>query len=255
MSDVLGYIKPASAFHTLKEWQTIAKRMLALQKQGIDTRGGFLNNHPELQSIIDQYFSFQFYVEEPRYELLTKKNVLDFVEDFINHRLWSLDEEYSSYFKNIWELKFSYFYSRGDIEPYVMLDESFTKQIYGSTNNVMPVKHYTSIKGLNTLQQAIESNNVFDISAFTMAERPFFRTESNIVVELLGNVRAGFKSDIKSFAIDNGRKACNLYRLGYPGESENNICYELESCQSAVETSLWNEYIVTPIKILNINRI
>ena len=255
MPEVKGYIRPASAFHTLKEWQTIAKRMLALQKQGIDTRGGFLNNHPELGSIIDQYFSYQFYVEEPRYELLTKKNVLDFVEDFINHRLWSLDEEYGSYFKNIWDLKFTYFYSRGDIEPYVMLDETYTTQIYGSTNNIMKLKHYTNAEGVNRLENAIESGNVFDISTFTMAERAFFRPESNLVVELIGNVRAGFKSDIKSYAIDNGRKACNLYRLGYPSDTENNICYELDSCQSSLETALWNEYIATPIKILNVSKV
>jgi hypothetical protein len=255
MEKVLGYIKPAASFHTLKEWQTIAKRMLALQKQGIDTRGGFLNNHPELHSIIDQYFSYQFYTEEPRYELLTKKNVLDFVEDFINHRLWSLDEEYGSYFKNIWDLKFSYFYSRGDMEPYVMLDETYTSQIYGTTNNVMQLKHYTSMEGVERIERAIESGNVFDISAFTMAERPFFRAESNLVVDFIGNVRAGFKSDVKSYVVDNGRKACNLYRLGYPSDTENNICYELDSCQSAVETSLWNEYIATPIKILKVSRV
>lgn len=255
MENVLGYIRPASAFHTLQEWQTVAKRMLALQKQGIDTRGGFLNNHPELHSLIDKYFSYQFYTEEPRYDLLTKKNVLDFVEDFINHRLWSLDEEYGQYFKNIWNLKFTYFYSRGDIEPYVLLDEEYTTQIYGSTDNIMQLKHYTDMDGVARLESALETGNVFDISAFTMAERAFFRKESNLVVEFIGNVRAGFKSDIKSYAIDNGRKACNLYRLGYPSDTESNICYELQSCQSAVETALWNEYIATPMQILKVSRV
>ena len=181
--------------------------------------------------------------------------MLDFVEDFINHRLWSLDEEYGRYFKNIWDLKFTYFYSRGDIEPYVMLDEEYTTQIYGSTNNVMQLKHYTDMEGVARLESALETGNVFDISAFTMAERAFFRKESNLVVEFIGNVRAGFKSDVKSYAIDNGRKACNLYRLGYPSDTENNICYELESCQSAVETALWNEYIATPMQILKVSRI
>ncbi len=255
MEKVLGYIRPATAFHTLREWQHVATRMLALQKQGIDTRGGFLNNHPELHALIDKYFSYQFYTEEPRYELLTKKNVLDFVEDFINHRLWSLDEEYGRYFKNIWNLKFTYFYSRGDIEPYVMLDEEYTTQIYGSTTNVMQLKHYTDMNGVVRLESALATGNVFDISAFTMAERPFFRKESNLVVDFIGNVRAGFKSDIKSYAIDNGRKACNLYRLAYPSDTENNICYELDSCQTAVETALWNEYIATPMQILKVSRI
>ena len=76
-----------------------------------------------------------------------------------------------------------------------------------------------------------------------------------LVVEMIGNVRAGFKSDIKSYAIDNGRKACNLYRLGYPSDTENNICYELDSCQSSLETALWNEYIATPMKILNVRKV
>ena len=48
-------------------------------------------------------------------------------------------------------------------------------------------------------------------------DRPFFRPLSNILVELVGNVRAGFRSDVKSIALDNGRRACNMYRLEYPG--------------------------------------
>ena len=56
-------------------------------------------------------------------------------------------------------------------------------------------------------------------------------------------------------AVDNGRRACNLNRLEYPGHDVNNICYELDSCDGAVRTSLWNEYIATPIKILSVSEV
>ena len=69
-------------------------------------------------------------------------------------------------------------------------------------------------------------------------DRPFFRPLSNILVELIGNVRAGFRSDVKSIALDNGRRACNMYRLEYPGRDVNNICFELDSCDASVKTSL-----------------
>ena len=72
----------------------------------------------------------------------------------------------------------------------------------------------------------------------------------NLIVTLVGNVRSGFRSDIKSMAVDNGLRACNLYRLEYPGHDVSNICYELESCDGDVRTSLWNEYIATPIQII-----
>ena len=35
----------------------------------------------------------------------------------------------------------------------------------------------------------------------------------------------------------------------------DNICRELESCDGDVRTSLWNEYIATPIKILGIEAV
>ena len=112
--------------------------------------------------------------------------------------------------------------------------------------------HYTSENGLARIQKAVQSGQGFDISTFTVAERPFFREESNLVVHLVGNVRAGFRSDIKSMAVDTGRRACNLYRLEYPGRDLNNICSELESCDGDVRTSLWNEYIATPIEIIDV---
>ena len=83
-------------------------------------------------------------------------------------------------------------------------------------------------------------------------ERPFFRKESTIRVTLEGNVRAAFRSDIKSLSTDSGRRACNLYRLEYPGKDINNICFDLERCDDTRRTHLWNEFIVTPIQIIDI---
>jgi hypothetical protein len=69
-----------------------------------------------------------------------------------------------------------------------------------------------------------------------------------------GNVRAGFRSDVKSFSVSNGQKAVNLYRLGYPGEDKDNLCTDLENdCNGELRTSLWNEFIVTPIEILGVS--
>ena len=98
--------------------------------------------------------------------------------------------------------------------------------------------HYTTEAHALNMVKVIESGqNTYDISSFTVAERPFFRESSNYIVEFIGNVRAGFRSDIKSFATSSGRRAVNLYRLEYPGKDLNNICYELESCDGSVRTS------------------
>ena len=95
----------------------------------------------------------------------------------------------------------------------------------------------------------------FDISAYTVAERPFFRKESNLIMEFEGNVRAGFRSDVKSFSVNNGRKCVNLYRLGYPTEGKDNLCSDLENdCNGELETSLWNEFIATPLRILGTSK-
>ena len=103
------------------------------------------------------------------------------------------------------------------------------------------------------IQRAIDSGDPFDISAYTVAERPFFRDKSNKIIEFEGNVRAGFRSDVKSYSVSNNRKCVNLHRLGYPGKDKDNLCTDLENdCNGELRTALWNEFIVTPIKILDV---
>jgi hypothetical protein len=258
---VRGYVKPASSFKPLHEWEAFVLRMIELQSIGLDTRGGEIScKHPrfcntadfeEFTSLIVEFFGFQMRTEVERYELLTLKNMLDFIEDFINHRFWALKKQYSSYVSDIDSLKFAYFYSRGDIEPYVLLDENWTNQIYGPTDVVKEVKHFTSEEGLQNLMQAIESGMSFDISTFTDAKKQFFDQNSTLIVTIEGVVRAAFRSDVKSFATDSGRRAMNLYRLDYPGDDLTNICYDLEDC-GPERTFLWNELIVTPMNILKV---
>lgn len=248
---VRGYMKPSSSFKTLVEWDIAVSRLLELQKEGVDTRGGVTQDQ-RLLDILDEFFSYQLNDEVERWDLLTQKNVLDFIEDFANHRFWGLEKEFGHYFSDINKLRFAYFYSRGDLEPYVMLDDEYTSQLYGSLYNPKHLCHYTTSRGVERLIDAIQSGPEFDISSFTVMERPFFREESNILVTFIGNVRAGFRSDIKSMALDNGRRACNMYRLEYPGRDVNNICHDLSDCDQPTKTSLWNEYIATPIEIVSV---
>ena len=251
-NEVRGYVKPDSAFFTLAQWEEFVDRMLHLQKLGQDTRGNGANMSEEVNRLVMQHFAFQLQVEVPRYDLLTQKNVYDFVEDFVNHRFWSFQRDFGHFFPDASRLRFAYFYSRGDLEPYVLLDEELTIQLYGSVWNPKRLCHYTTMEGVQRIQAAIDDGQPFDISCFTDAARPFFRPESKMVVTLMGNVRAGFRSDIKSFAVDTGRRCANLLRFEYPGRDKNNLCYELDSCDGELRTSLWNEYIATPISIVSL---
>jgi len=252
---VHGYIKPESAFHTLAEWKDFVEQILSFQKSGhyVSHGHGKLVGPERLISLINDFYSFQLTVDVERYDLLTTKNVLDHVEDFVNHRYWTLEKQFGQFFENMEELRFAYFYSRGDLEPYVLVDDVFTEQVYGSTNNPKVLYHYTHAEGVRRIQQAINSGDPFDISAYTVSERPFFREKSNKIMEIEGNVRAGFRSDVKSYSVSNGRKCVNLHRLGYPGDDKDNLCTDLENdCNGELRTSLWNEFIVTPIKILDV---
>ena len=254
---VHGYVKPEKAFHTLKEWEVFVNQILEFQKQGnyISYSHGELVGPEELISLVEEFYGFQLNVDVDRYDLLTSKNVLDHIEDFTNHRYWSLEKEFSQYFNNIDQLRFAYFYSRGDLEPYVLVDDSFTEQIYGSLDNPKVLYHYTHEEGVERIQRAIDSGDIFDISAYTVAKRDFFRSKSNLIMKFEGNVRAGFRSDVKSYSVSNGRKCVNLHRLGYPGKGKDNLCTDLENdCNGELKTSLWNEFIVTPQKILDIRK-
>ena len=112
---VHGYIKPESAFHTLAEWEIFVNQILKNQKEGnyISHGHGQLVGPKELLKLVDDFYGFQLTVDVNRYDLLTTKNVLDHIEDFVNHRFWALENEYGQYFKDMSELKFAYFYSSG----------------------------------------------------------------------------------------------------------------------------------------------
>ena len=245
---VRGYIKPTNAFHSLDAWEQIVNMFLRYQRMGVDTRDG--EEFPMELSMLVQSFFPLLDTEVERYDLFTKRNAMHFIEDFVNHRFWSLRRQFASYVPDIDILKFAYFYSRGDIEPYVLLDENWTMSIYGSLDIQKEVKHYTSEEGLQNLIDSIESGNAFDISTFTTQYKDYFDPDSNLCVTLIGNVRAAFRSDVKSFATTSGRRAMNLYRLDYPGE-DTNICYDLDDCEPD-QTHLWNEMIVTPTQILEV---
>lgn len=253
---VHGYIKPEAAFHTLVEWKSFVNKILGFQKKGhyVSYSHGNIVGPQELQDLIEEFYGFQLSIDVDRYELLTSKNILDHIEDFANHRYWALENEFSQYFENMNELKFAYFYSRGDLEPYVLVDDAFTEQVYGSVNNPKVLYHYTHQEGVERIQRAIDSGDPFDISAYTVAQREFFRAKSNLIMEFEGNVRAGFRSDVKSYSVSNGRKCVNLHRMGYPGNKDN-LCTDLENdCNGELKTSLWNEFIVTPVKILDVSK-
>ena len=252
---VHGYVKPESAFYTLAQWEDLfVNKVLSFQKQGhyISHGHGQVVGPQELQDLIEDFYGFQINVDVGRYDLLTSKNVLDHIEDFANHRYWSLKSEFEQYFDDISELRFAYFYSRGDLEPYVLVDDNFTRQVYGSTDNPKILYHYTHQEGVDRIKRAIEAGDPFDISSYTVAERDFFRAKSDLIMEFKGNVRAGFRSDVKSYSVSNGRKCVNLHRMGYPGD-KNNLCLDLQKdCNGELKTSLWNEFIATPMDILEV---
>ena len=253
MYKVRGYQKPEDSFHTIGEWERISKRFLDLQKGGSDTRGGVLPTDPKMMELIDTYFGYQLWVETDLYGDLTKKNVLDFIEDFVNHRIWGIRDEFGDYIKNINNDRIAFFNSRGAIEPYILLDKSFTKDTYGNVGSEVVTYHWTSEGGFRNLADSIRSGYSFSISTFTTQAKEFFRPESNILVKIRGELVAAFKSDVKSFATDRGNRAANLFRFSYP-DNENNLCTDLVDCTEN-KTSLWNEIIVKPISILDYKQV
>lgn len=249
MYAVRGYQKPEALFHTISDWETIAKEFLSLEKKGFDTRGGHIDDNPELVGLINKYFGYQLYIETELYEDLTKKNVLDFIEDFVNHRVWGLVDEFKDFISNIDNDKVAFFYSRGAIEPYILLDKQFTSDTYGDDDIEVVTFHWTSKEGLKNLVDSLQSKYTYAISTFTVQQKEFFRPESNVLVKLKGKLVAAFQSDVKSFATDRGNRAANLFRFSYP-DNENNLCRNWKECREN-KTALWNEIIVKPISILD----
>lgn len=258
--EIRGYLHPESCFATISEWEAIANKFLALQKKGKDTRDGNIDEDPKLAELIMRWFSFQLYTETQRWDLLTQRNVLNFIEDFVNHRVWGLRREYESYFYNkanntsyIDSIKIAYFYSRGDMEPYMLLDDNLTNTLYGTTSQKVTTFHWTDEVGLINLQDSINQKHTYAISTFTKQWKPFFRKESTVLLRLEGNLCGAFRSDVKSFATDRGNRAVNMYRLAYPGK-QSNICLNLEDCVGDA-TSLWNEIIIKPTKLISFKKI
>ena len=97
---VHGYIKPEQSFYTLTEWEGFANQILKFQKDGYYVSHGHGNvvGPEDLKKLIDDFYGFQINVDVSRYDLLTTKNVLDHIEDFSNHRLWSLEKQFGQYF-------------------------------------------------------------------------------------------------------------------------------------------------------------
>lgn len=253
MTEVRGYFHPYTSFATIAEWEDVANQFLSLQKKGFDTRGGMIDNNPELIALVHKWFGFQLYVETQRFNDLTQKNVLDFIEDFVNHRVWSLADEFAEYIVDINDDKFAFFYSRGAIEPYILLDKRFTKDTYGTTDEEVISLHWTDEAGLKNLQDSIDNKAQFSISTFTTQAKSFFRPESNILLKIRGKLVAAFQSDVKSLVIDNGDRAANLFRFSYP-DNENNLCRNWEKCKEN-KTALWNEIIIKPVEILDYKKI
>ena len=255
---VRGYYHPEECFATISEWEEIAKQFLALEKQGFDTRGGIIDDNHQLVQLINRWFKFQLYVETQRYDLLTQKNVLDFIEDFVNHRVWQLRGEFNEMVGEglIDKIKIAYFYSRGDIEPYMLLNQEFTSDLYGNTNHIVTTLHWTSEQGVKNLKDSVDNGGLYAISSFTKQYQKFFRPESNHLVKIKGKLVAAFKSDIKSIVTDRGNKAANMYRLGHPEGEQTNICMSTSLCSdNNHSTYLWDEVIVKPIEIINVKQV
>ena len=254
---VRGYFHPEDAFATISEWEQVANEFLELEKQGFDTRGGIIDDNHNLVHLINRWFKYQLYVETQLFDGLTQKEVLDFIEDFVNHRVWQLRDEFSEALGNelINSVKVAFFYSRGALEPFVLLDKDFTQTVYGSTDETVTVLHWTSPQGVLNLQDSVENGGIYAISTFTKQYRKFFRPESNMLVKLKGRLVAAFKSDVKSIVTDKGNKAANMFRLGHPDETSN-LCTSADLCSDEDKsTYLWNEIIVKPVEILETKKV
>lgn len=253
MYPVRGYFKPEASFHTIKEWEDIANEFLELEADGFDTRGGKIDSNSKLIGLLNKHFGYQLYIETEQFPSLTRKKVLDFIEDFVNHRVWQLKTEFKDFIINIDNDRIAFFNSRDNIEPYILLNEQFTVDTYGKTDLELVTFHWTNKAGLINIIDSIQNGWSFDLSTFTTQVKEFFRPEQNIIVKLKGNLVAAFKSDAKTYATDNGNKAANMYRLGYPG-GEPNLCRNPNDCTQN-KTHLWNEIIIHPKEVITYKEI
>lgn len=251
MSDIYvkGYFKPEDSFHTISEWESISRQFLELQKIGVDTRNGMISDNPKLISLINKYFSYQLYIETERYPQLLRKDVLAFIENFVNHRVWNIKNEFQQYISNIDNDKIAFFFCQGSIEPYILMDTQFTLDTYGSNDIDVISLHWTSKDGFINIADMIKHGYKFAISTFTNQKKDFFDNRSNVLLKIKGKLAAAFESDAYTYATDRGNRAANMYRLSYP-DNRSNLCRDWQECKED-KTSLWNEIIVYPTEILD----
>lgn len=257
---IRGFIHPANEFHTIKEWQDIAKIFLMYEKQGYDVRGGNITDNSSgiLSKLINTYFGYLYNIDTYRYpNLINKRMVLDFIEDFVNHRAFHLNNEFNEVLGNelIKSCKIAWFYSRGQIEPYIQLNDEFTNIVYGSLNIPIHSYHWTTEKGFENINTLINTGKTFELSTFTKQEKMYFVKQSYYLIELQGNLVAAFHSDCKSLLLDDGTKAANLTRIGYPSNDNCNLCWDVNEINDTVETGLWNEIIIKPIQLISCKKI
>lgn len=251
---IYGYFRTESSFKTISEWEIIAKKILTLQKNNIDTRSKILPDNIELMNIINKYFGYLYNVETENHDkYLTKPLVLNFIEDFVNYRVWGLKDEFKNLIEDIDDIKISFYYSRGDIEPFMLLDSNFTKRIYGNTKLIVTTKHWTSLSGYKYLQSTIDSGDTYAISTFTVQGKQFFRPLSNYLLTVRGYLIAAFRSDAYTLILDTGNRAANMYRLSYPG-NQSNLYLDIDELKENA-TSLWNEIVIKPIEIVDVKQI
>lgn len=251
---IYGYYRTESSFRTISEWESIAKKILNLQKKGVDTRDITITDNIELLNTINNYFGYLYNVETENHEkYLTKKMVLNFIEDFANYRIWGFRDEFKDLIPDIDDIKIAFYMSRGDLQPYVLMDENFTKRIYGNTKLIVTTKHWTSLNGFKHLDLSIKTDNSYAISTFTVQNKKFFRPISNYLLTVKGYLIAAFRSDVYTLILDTGNRAANMYRLSYPNH-ESNLYIDIDDLKENA-TSLWNEIIIKPIEIVDSKKI
>lgn len=257
---IRGYIHPATEFLTITEWKTVAKIFLYYEKQGYDVRGGNITDDPSsnLSMLINKYFGYVYNIDTHRYPTLINKHmVLDFIEDFINHRAFHLYDEFNDVLgdKLINVCKIAWFYSRGQIEPYIQLNNEFTNIVYGRLDYPIHSFHWTTERGADNINTLINNNKSFELSTFTQQEKSYFVPQANILLELQGYLVAAFHSDCKSFLLDDGTKCANLMRIGYPNDNNSNLCWDINEINDTVETGLWNEIVIKPTQLISCQKV